>query len=303
VLTIKQLEAFYWTSKLGTISKAGDRIHVTQSAVTKRLQEVEEISAAALFEPGPRKNRLTQKGAELAADCERLFALLDELDMRKRATTQPARILHMGLTELPAMVMFPEFIRLMKGTYPGISIHPEVDLSAPLRQKVESGQLDIAILPDPPAIEGLARIPLGSVPFGWFAAPGTFRPGTTYALRDLGVLSVIEQNADSIITELCAQLWENVGIQPARIYGGNNLNALAALIAAGVGISCLPKVMFEHDVQRGALQLVKTKPEAPSVTYYCCFLKNLHSSLGFAISDIAKQAYARSQGERVASSK
>ncbi len=291
VPTIKQLEAFYWTAKLGTISKAAAKLHVTQSAITKRLQEIEAVSAAPLFGSGVRKDRVTQKGAELVSECERLFVLIDELDSLRTENRQPARILHVGLTELTAMVLFPRFIREMKRIYPGITIHPEVDLSAALRHKVETGTLDFAILPDPPAAADLARVPVAAVPFAWFAAPGSFKPSKVHPLRELGAYSVIEQNADSIITELCAQLWEREGVQPERIYGGNNLNALAALIAAGVGVSCLPRVMFESDVQRGVLQQVKTQPAAPSVTYYCCFLKSL-SSLGYAIADIARGAYA-----------
>lgn len=77
--TVKQLEAFYWTARLGTLARAADRLHVTQSAITKRLRELEAISAAPLFEPGPRKAVLTLHGREMLGEVERLLALLGEL--------------------------------------------------------------------------------------------------------------------------------------------------------------------------------------------------------------------------------
>ncbi|WP_285409958.1 LysR family transcriptional regulator [Variovorax sp. efr-133-TYG-130] len=294
MLTIKQIQAFYWVARMGTLSKAAEKLHITQSATTKRLQEVEALAAAPLFENVGRKNALTAKGQELATECERLFALLDELDLMKGSTQQPARIVHVGLTELTALTWFGRFIREMKNTYPAVVIQPEIDLSTLLRQRVEEGRLDFAILPDPSPVEGLERMQLGVVPFSWFAAPGAFAPDVVHPLRDLARLPVIEQSANSIITELCAQLWEDTGVQPERIYGGNNANALAALISAGVGISCLPIAMFTQEVDRGQLQLVKTTPTAPKVPYHFCFLRHLHSALGYGVADIAKRSFSLS---------
>lgn len=291
MLTIKQLQAFYWVSKLGTLSKAAAKLHITQSAATKRLQEVESLARFELFEKAGRKDRLTSKGKELVKECESLLTLLDQLEKLKGTSNLPARTLHVGLTELTALTWFPDFIKLMKKTYPSITIQPEIDLSTLLYMKVKEGRLDFAFLPDLPPDEGLAKIGIGDVAFGWFAAPGTFDPDILYDLGSLAEMTVIEQSANSIITELCAQLWQNAGVQPMRVYGGNNVNALAGLISAGIGISCLPIAMFEQEINRGSLQLISTVPEAPSVTYKCYFMKHLHSALGYTISQIAKQAY------------
>ncbi|MBD9667104.1 LysR family transcriptional regulator [Variovorax sp. VRV01] len=292
MLTIKQIQTFYWVARLGTLNKAAEKLYITQSAATKRLQEVEAIAAAPLFESGGRKNVLTPKGQEMMAECEQLFALLEELDLLKGATQQAARIVHVGLTELTALTWFGRFIRAMKDIYPSVTVQPEIDLSSLLRQRVEEGRLDFAILPDPPNVEGLVRMQLGAAPFGWFAAPGTFAPNVAHPLRDLAAYTVIEQSANSIITELCAQLWESAGVQPDRIYGGNNINALAGLISAGVGISCLPVAMFTQEIERGQLQLVQTEPAAPQVLYYFCFLKHLHSALGYGVADIARRSFS-----------
>ncbi len=292
MLTIKQIQAFYWVARLGTLNKAAEKLYITQSAATKRLQEVEAIAVTPLFENGGRKNAVTQKGHELMRECERLFELLEELDMLKGATQQPARLMHVGLTELTALTWFGRFIREMKDVYPAVTIQPEIDLSTLLRQRLEDGRLDFSILPDPPNVEGLVRMPLGTVPFGWFAASGTFDKTKVYSLRELATYTVIEQSSKSIITELCALLWQNAGVQPERIYGGNNVNALAGLISAGIGISCLPIAMFTQEIERGQLQLVKTEPTAPQVPYHFCFLKHQNTALGYSVADIARRSFS-----------
>jgi DNA-binding transcriptional LysR family regulator len=292
-LTVKQLQTFFWAARLGTVGRAADRLNITQSAATKRLQELEALASTSLFEgDNGRKNRLTPKGRELLADCERLLALLDEMDSLKRATEQPARTLHVGLTELTALNWLPLFLKRMKSLYPTIAIQPEIDLSTFLRRKVQEGRLDFAILPDPPAVEDLARVRLGEAQFAWFAPPGLFRPGTTYTLQDLAAYTVIEQTENSIITSLCARLWESAGVNPERVYGGNNVVTLAALISAGIGISCLPVALFARELEQGRMATVETSPPAPTVDYFCCFLQHPNSALGYAVADIARQCWA-----------
>ncbi|MRT24958.1 LysR family transcriptional regulator [Enterobacteriaceae bacterium RIT697] len=292
MLTIKQIQAFYWVSRLGTLSKAADKLHITQSAATKRLKEVEIAARVPLFENDGRKNRLTQKGKELVKESENILSLIDELDVLKGSSKLPARTLHVGLTELSAQTWFPDFIKLLKERYPSTTVRPEVESSINIYQMLKEGKLDFAFLPDLHADEGLAKVTIGSVPFAWFAAPGLYDGDRVYALKELSEQTVIEQNANSIITELCSQLWEIEGVQPTRIHGGNNINALAGLISAGMGISCLPRPMLQRDIELGKLHPINTFPVAPEVNYHCFFHRQLHSALGFTISDIARQAYS-----------
>jgi len=291
MLTIKQLQTFYWIARLGTVSKAADKLHVTQSAATKRLQELEAVAATPLFESGPRKEFLTPKGKELVTDCERLLAMLSELERLKNTTVQPVRTLHVGLGELAVLTWFPAFLQRMKALFPTITVQPEIDLSSILRRKVEEGHLDFAFIPEPAEAEGLVRVRLGEAQFGWFAPPGEFVPGTIYPLHELATKPIIEQSVHSIITTLCSRLWEGAGANPQKIYGGNNVFALGSLISAGVGISCLPVALFKREVELGKLQLVETTPAAPTVTYYCCFLKYPNSAIGYEVADIARRCY------------
>lgn len=296
MFTVKQLETFYWVGRLGTIAKAADKLHVTQSAVTKRLQELEASVAAPLFERESRKNLLTPAGKELLLESEHIFEMLDRLEKMKGSTQQAARVLHVGLGELTALTWFPSFLKRMKDVYPSVTVQPEIDMSSLLLQKVKEGRLDFAILPDLPDADALARVPVGNVQFGWFSGPGKFPVGETQSLHDLASQPVIEQSEHSIINRLCASLWEGAGVRPERLNGGNNIVALAGLVAAGVGISCLPVALFEDEIAQGKLQLLKTHPPAPSVAYACYFLKYPHSALGYSVAEIAKQTCTFSAG-------
>jgi DNA-binding transcriptional LysR family regulator len=289
MLTIKQIETFFWVAKLGTLQRAADKLHITQSAATKRLQEMGARSAVPLFDGTSKKSSLTAKGREVLEQCERLLDSIGRLEEVGNADQHIARVLHIGVTDLVVLTWFPKFMREMSEYYPDVTIQPEIDLSGPLKEKVIDGRLDLAFLPEPELPSSMARLSLGRAQFAWFCPPRSFNDAETISLHELAKYRVIEQSAKSIITVVSSRMFDAIGIDPVRIYGGNNVVALSGLIEAGVGASCLPIDLFARQVREGRMQMVRTNPPAPSISYDAVFLKNPHSALGYAVADIAKR--------------
>lgn len=305
MLTIKQLQTFYWVAKLGTIHRAADKLCVTQSAASKRLHEVEASVSVPLFEGGGKKNLLTVAGRELLGECEKLFGLLSRLDALKGDENQVARTLHVGLTEVTALTWFSEFLIQLQALYPALTVQPHLDQSEALAQKIMDGSLDIAFvstIDDDDAPEPLAFVPVGHIQFCWMAKAGTFDPDIIHPYVDLMAHRLIQQSPGSIISRLCEQVSEVVGAQPETLFGGNNTVAIGGLIAAGVGISCLPVALFRREIDDRRIQALSTAPMPAKVTCSACFLKQSSSRLGVNVSEVAKSAcakyFSREQGAR-----
>ena len=73
MMTFKQLEAIYWVTQLGGFSQAAAKLHTTQSAISKRVQELEALFATPLFDRTQRTSRLTEKGEEMYVVAKRLL--------------------------------------------------------------------------------------------------------------------------------------------------------------------------------------------------------------------------------------
>lgn len=54
MITLRQLEALYWISHLGTFERAATRLNTTQSAISKRIQELELVVGLAVFDRNQR---------------------------------------------------------------------------------------------------------------------------------------------------------------------------------------------------------------------------------------------------------
>ncbi|MCQ9329080.1 LysR family transcriptional regulator [Pelistega suis] len=65
MLTFKQIDALYWTASLGSFSSAAEKLHTTQSAITKRIKELEAYFQVEVFNRSSKKVVLTPKGEEV----------------------------------------------------------------------------------------------------------------------------------------------------------------------------------------------------------------------------------------------
>jgi DNA-binding transcriptional LysR family regulator len=289
MFTLKQVEAFFWVARLGTLQRAADKLNITQSAVTKRLQEFEAASAAPLFDAAAKRTTLTVKGREILAQCERLLDSVGELEEAQHADQRIARVVRIGVTELVVLTWFPHFMREMRKAYPELTFQPDIDLSLSLRDKVLEGRLDLAILPEPDLPPTMAGVELGRAPFAWFCPPGRFAAGRTVPLHELCTSTVIQQSAKSVITVVTASLFEAIGADPVRMDGGNSSVALGGLVEAGIGVCCLPLALFVRQEAEGLMQRLATDPPVPAVRYSAVFLRHPHSALGYAAADIARR--------------
>jgi DNA-binding transcriptional LysR family regulator len=303
MLTVKQIETFYWVAKLGTVQRAADKLHITQSAATKRLQDLEAKSAAPLFEGGGKKARLSAKGHEMLELCEGLLESIGRLEAYRDADRHMTRVLHIGLTELVALTWFPAFLQQMREMFPNLILQPQVDMSGPLREQVIDGRLDLAVLPEPELPASVTRVALGSARFAWFCRPGEFDNKRTVPLRELGTVPVIEQAPVSIISILSSRGFESAGVNPERICGGNNAVVVGGLVAAGVGVSLLPVDLFRQQIENRLMQIVMTDPPAPLVRYDAIFLTQSHSALGYMVADVARRCCDFSSGGQAPSAR
>ncbi|MBT2298171.1 MULTISPECIES: LysR family transcriptional regulator [Pseudomonas] len=286
---LKQIETFYWTTKLGTLNRAASKLFITQSAATKRLQELERQSSSPLFEENGQKNNLTAKGREVLATSEDLLQAFWKLDELRKSASRVARTVRMGITELATLTWFTSFVERVKAVYPDVAVHPEVDMSATLQEKLLSGQLDIVVLTEEYLTPAMASLYLQNVDFAWLTTPGSPISGRVVTIPELAKVPIILQGPLSALTIRCEAIFAEAGVDFDRVYGSNSLFALKGLVCAGLGTSCMPKELFQSEIDSGKLEVLVTDPPAPSVKYYAAFMRQNHAALGYAIADLAKK--------------
>lgn len=287
-ITLKQIEAFYWLVHLGSVVRAANKLNVTQSAASRRVLELGLRCSQELFLAGARKHELTTFGKEFLVLCENVLMAFEALKSRRINAQTTEMVLHVGITELVALTWFPRFVQYVKEVYPHVILHPDVDISTSLQEKLIAGELDIVVLPQPFLTEQMGAIEIGSTSFAWFCAPGAFGDRKRISLFALAAQPLLVQGKGSGLTLIVQKLFASAGLAPQQVFGSNSLVALAGLIESGIGVSCLPQSIFGDLVQQNRLQIIdSTTP--PKMVYYMAFLTKRQSELYYAVADIAKE--------------
>ena len=289
MVTFKQLEAVYWVAKLGGFSQAAEHLHTTQSAVSRRVQELESVVDTQLFDRTLRTARLTEKGDEMFSVAQRLLAQRDEAMEQFARPEVVERRLRIGLTELTAMTWFPRLVSLVQAYYPRVVIEPDVDASVDLREKILADELDVAIVPEMAEDGRLSQKALGTIRNAWMCKPGALPKDKTFRIHEVASQRLLSQG-DRSATGLAYDRWfRSFGLTPTNTLASNNLIAIIGMTISGLGLSHLPRECMMPLVDAGLLQIVKVSPALPEVTYVAMYKSEQRSSLIASVIMLAQE--------------
>jgi len=290
MVTFKQLEAIYWVVRLGGFSGASQKLHTTQSAVSKRVQELEALFHAPLFDRSLRTARLTSKGEEVFALADRLLQGREELMRGALESGEPVRRLRIGVTEVTAMTWLPRFVERIYQAHPGVIIDPEVDTGSRLRDKLLASEIDLMIVADTFREERFKVSPVGKLRLRWMCKPGLVahggKPLKVQAMADYRILTQGPQSGTGILFH---DWFQSHGLKAADLVVSNSLIALIGLTVSGFGVSYLPPAAVQNLVGQGLLEVLQVRPALPDAPYAAVIRRDQRSSLMASVVRLAQE--------------
>ncbi|MEM9652712.1 MAG: LysR family transcriptional regulator [Actinomycetota bacterium] len=238
-LTTHQLQYLVTISRSNTMADAAKELHISPSALSQGLSELERRLGLQLFQRTGRNRTLTNQGHQVVRHAERILAATRDLTVWVDDALKGERgQVRLGLIDIAAVSYFPETLIRYRSARPQIDLQLSIGPSANLTRQLLDGQLDAAVIvapadsadrdpADPTAAltmvelftEELAIYAPGSVPGGAPVAaddPARWGPWITFppeshtrrhiarALRDLGAEFRVE--AESHQPEVLRQM-------------------------------------------------------------------------------------------------
>lgn len=266
-VTIAQLEAFFWTGRLGSVQQAARHLNLAQPTVSLRLRDLQRELGATLFERVGRGVRLTHEGEALIANAR---AVLDEIGRLRDRIGNPSDVsgtVRVGVAETFAIVCLPSLLRMLNRDFPGLRLELVVATSSDLEQGVREHLLDLAFVVHPAGDAQLKLVPLGVQEVGWAASP-ELGLETTVRPKDLQNIPIITNPPPSAMYRQIMDWFGAAGVEPARLDICTSVTVIAHLVEAGVAVGFLPHKLIAHALERGALVQLSTKPTIASPHVY-----------------------------------
>ncbi len=272
MITLKQIEALYWIAELGSFDAAALRLSTTQSAISKRIQELESRFDLVIFDRTRRAAVLTPKGEEILQSARQLLNMRDGLLVQLGAKDAMFRRLRLGVTELTALTWLPILVDRLRERFPQLEIVPEVGLGHMLYERLADHTIDLIIVPDVFHDPRFFTLPVGTVRNAWMYAEGVMPAKRTFALTEIAQQTLIVQGKDSGMGIAYGQWFRAHGIETPKTVVCSNLLAQIGLTVSGLGVSFLPKDCLSHLIDHGALRSANTTPALPKIQYAAMYL-------------------------------
>lgn len=262
-MNIGDIEAFVAVAETGSVNRAAIRLHITQPAATRRIQNFEDaMGAGSLLNRSVKPAVLTSLGLHVLEKSRRVLAALAELEACAQKEANPSGDLRLGVAHGLGEIVLTSPLDMLRRAFPRIKLQVSSNWSKNLIEEVRSGQIDCAVgllMEEHTVPAGLVRLSLGAEevvvvgPSGMAAGRG----GKPWRLRELadkgwflnprgcGCRAALVRNLEQM------QLPINIA---AEVFGED---LQLSLLTHSGGLSLVPRRQFEHSPHRGNLAILE----------------------------------------------
>lgn len=244
------LKAFLAVASTGSFSQAAEQLHLTQPAVTRRIQLLEESTGTRLFDRLGRQVLLTEAGRTLLPRAQQILALvadtlqdLHDLSGEVRGQLRLLTSHHIGLHRLPGV------LRAFKQRYPQVKLNIRFFNSQETHQRILDGEGDLGITTLEPGEAPLERQLIWIDRLQFVVAPGhPLTERRNVSLKDVAAYPAILPDARFFTGRIVRELFEQkqLALQLDEDLSTEYLETIKALIGIGESWSVLPQTMLDQ---------------------------------------------------------
>jgi DNA-binding transcriptional LysR family regulator len=268
IVELRHLRYFVAVAEDLNFSRAAERLHVAQPAVSEQVRKLEEKLGVRLLDRTPRAVSLTNAGAALLDEARRILHQVELAKVAVQDASERARSqLRIGYMPdlVPAVV--PRALQRLATTTPHLDVRLQTGAGPELVEFVRSERLDAAIVSLPAQTNGLRTTPLGTQR-AIAAIPVGHRHAMDAALR-LDQLAperivVLPRDFNRPLYDTLVATWRRAGLSPTLVETPDaSVEGTLLAVASGVGIALLPESVADRYSAPGVrlLPLAGEQPE------------------------------------------
>ncbi|TIS49787.1 LysR substrate-binding domain-containing protein [Mesorhizobium sp.] len=256
------LRTFVAVADSGGFTRAAERLHLTQSAVSAQIRRLEDQAGCVLLTRNTRSVALTAKGETLLSYARTILHLNEDARARLAGSKFTGTI-RIGASEDFASTWLPYVLRGFKAGNPGVALEVEVGVPPVLFQALDEERLDLVL---GSRCRGEARgWSLWQEPLVW-----AFAEHDQIPLQEALPLAFFPEPCPYREAALAALAWKQ---QPWQIaYVCPSISGVRAAALAGLAVTPLPRSALGNGLRE--LGPIDGLPELPNAEFLVCIVEN-----------------------------
>lgn len=244
-MQLAQLRSFLAVADGGQFTRAARALHIAQPSLSQQIRALEQDLGAELFVRARSGARLTDAGRALLPLARSILA---DTETARREVQEVADLrrgrLRVGGTPSLCQGVLADVVRTFCQRWPGVEVGLREGGSRDLADELDVGGLDVAllVLPLPAGTTSLAAEPLVVEELVVASGAGQLPPGDRGACTpaDLRGRPLVLPRVGYDLREAAVAACRSAGFEPVVAVEGGELDAVLALVRAGVGLALLP---------------------------------------------------------------
>jgi LysR family transcriptional regulator, carnitine catabolism transcriptional activator len=243
-LTLHQLEVFLRVAELRSFTEAGRVLNVSQPALSRTIRQIEEVVGGRLFDRDTRNVELTPAGRELMPVAKRIIGEFEGAfgELAQFVEGRSGQVTVAALPSIAAAIL-PATIARFRRAHPNVEFTIRDVLSEVIIAAVDEGAADLGVTVRPPVSKRLGYRPLLSDDFvlvcraddalaGEGAVPWAAFEGRPF----------VAMAGSSSVRAMTDAAFLQAGLAIKPLYECEHIATAGSLIAAGLGITALPRL-------------------------------------------------------------
>ena len=242
-MELRHLRYFVAVAEELHFGRAATRLRIAQPALSQQVQQLERELGVLLLARSRRAVALTEPGRLFLTEARRTLAqAAGAADIARRAAAGEAGRLRVGYVDVALWGVLPDVLRAYRERHPVVAVTLHERLPRQQLAMLRTGSLDVGIGPPPPA-GTIETAPVSDDPV-MVALPAGHRLGAHDSV-DLAELAAdpwvlvptrVSTRLGTLVTTACAA----AGFTPRVAQEARQLDALVALVSAGLGVTLVP---------------------------------------------------------------
>lgn len=249
MLDVRRLKVLREVAAQGSFSAAAESLSFTQSAISQHVAALERETGTKLVERNSRGIRLTDAGRALVAHAEAILARIDdaEEELAAIAGLQGGR-LRLACFQSAGATVVPRAVAVFHERHPKVDMGMIEAEPEPAREALRSGEIDLALVYDfellPTMNDGdLDLTHLIDDPYDVILPLGHKLAGRrSLSLSDLEEEPWVASTLGCGCRQITERACQEMGFKPNVAFECDETLAAQALVAAGVGVTILPRL-------------------------------------------------------------
>jgi len=254
-MDLRQLEIIRAIADTGSFTAAGEKLHVSQSAISRQILLLEEELGEPVFHRIGRRIRITPAGESLLQLSHRVFRDLQEtvstISDKREALSGTMRLVG-GMTV--CLYVFPALLAEVRRVHPHLDMKVTVGSAERSIAMLRSGAGDLGMITLPVEATDLVSVPVLEEELLLITYPAhPLAKKKSIAPADLHQQDFVLFETGSITRRLVESFFAREGVEAEIIMETENVEIIKAMVRNGLGISIIPSQAAASDIRTGQL--------------------------------------------------